>query len=290
VTCVTAEDCWAVGDTAGSSAKPLIEHYSGTRWVISANSGGSQLASVTCVSAQDCWAVGSTTTPPTGVSGTNAATSWPLIEHYKFSRWAIVGTAHPLPGELFGVTCVSAGDCWAVGGTGGNPPRPLIEHYVTGNWAVDPSYSPSLAQLNGVTCASAEDCWAVGGPADRSPIKTLIEHYSGTRWVISANSGGSQLVSVTCVSAQDCWAVGDAHKVSGRERLTEHYTGGSWAEDNAPEPVVFVEGDALFGMTCVSAADCWAVGSAQGINGFQVLIEHYALGKWLVITGPNLGP
>lgn len=216
-----------------------------------------------------------------------ADTGWPLIEHYQFSRWAIVGTSRPPPGHLSGVTCVSAGDCWAVGGTANNPPSPLIEHYMTGTWVVDPTRNPSLAQLDRVTCVSTEDCWAVGGPADRSPLKTLIEHYTGTTWDISVNTGGGELSGVTCVNAEDCWALGNARNVSGRERLTEHYTRGGWAADDSLDPAAFVVGDALFGMACVSAAECWAVGSAQGPNRARALIAHYTRGKWLVIRDPN---
>jgi hypothetical protein len=68
VTCVEADDCWAVGGgaleaTGSSGAGAVIEQYTGSGWTIAPGPSASvgmadQLASVTCVNADDCWAAG----------------------------------------------------------------------------------------------------------------------------------------------------------------------------------------------------------------------------------------
>ena len=59
VHCVTASDCWAVGDDDGGEF--VIAHWDGSRWTdFSFNPPGNSrdLNDVFCVSANDCWAVG----------------------------------------------------------------------------------------------------------------------------------------------------------------------------------------------------------------------------------------
>jgi hypothetical protein len=84
------------------------------------------------------------------------------------------------------VTCLSAGDCWAVGASVNGTGQPLIEHYAGSSWAIVSTPSPSPGGgLNGVTCVSAGDCWAVGFSSSvNGPGEPLIEHYAGSRWAI----------------------------------------------------------------------------------------------------------
>jgi hypothetical protein len=47
----------------------------------------------------------------------------------------------------------------------------------------------------------------------------------------------------------------------------------------------------LNGVTCVSAGDCWAVGSSSSVNGpGEPLIEHYAGSRWAIVNSPNPSP
>jgi hypothetical protein len=122
VTCVDADDCWAVGSPTGPTggATALIEQDTGSGWRIVASplppgrpAAGGVLYAVTCVSAADCWAVGSY--PDAGGLRT-------LVEHYGGTGWSIVSSSDA-PGAfstLRSVTCADSGHCWAVGFTG-NP-------------------------------------------------------------------------------------------------------------------------------------------------------------------------
>jgi hypothetical protein len=120
VTCVNADDCWAVGLPTGSTAgaRALIEQDAGNGWhiVSSPMAPGGRTASgvlngVTCEDAGDCWAVGFY--PDAGGRGT-------LVEQYTATGWHLVSSSDA-PGAfstLYGVACAGAGDCWAVGLTG----------------------------------------------------------------------------------------------------------------------------------------------------------------------------
>jgi hypothetical protein len=106
VTCVSASECWAVGESfAGSSAYPtLIERWDGTSWaVVNSPSPDKQntLNAVTCVSALECWAVG---------YSSSGAPDTTLIEHWDGTAWAVVSSPNTSAtlNVLRGVACVSA--------------------------------------------------------------------------------------------------------------------------------------------------------------------------------------
>ncbi len=188
------------------------------------------------------------------------------------ASWTTVTSPNPPDSrnnQLYGVSCVSADDCWAVGWSEHEQPmvvETLIESYTDSGWNIVPSPNPSPAPypgpngLFGVSCLAVSDCWAVGANAESL---ALIEEYTGSGWTIAASPmGGGALQGVTCPSADDCWAVGVD---------IEHYDGTGWAITASPAGV------SLNSVTCASADDCWAVGSA---------VEHYAGGSWEVVSSP----
>jgi len=192
---------------------------------------------------------------------------------------------------LYGVTCVSASDCWAVGfsqslvGTS-NINQTLIERWDGTAWAIvsSPNTNPTQNNyLDGVTCVSASNCWAVGryytGNAVQSGVyQTLIERWDGTSWAIvtSPNTSTTQynyLFGVTCVSASECWAVGLSGTSLG-QTLIERWDGTSWAIVTSPNTSATLS-NFLYGVTCVSATDCWAVGYYYNGSVSLTLTEHY---------------
>ena len=200
VTCVSASDCWAVGQYNAVGGRvgefqPLIEHWDGTAWNIvtspSANtSDGNYLNGVTCTSQSDCWSVGYYIT----VAGDRQT----LIEQWDGSSWAVVSSPNAVvsgpDNSLNGVTCVSASECWAIGYTSDTVNTPdnqnLIERWDGTSWTIvtSPNRSATDNRLKAVTCVSASDCWAVGisavgiGTSDDPAVlgqqsQTLTEHY-----------------------------------------------------------------------------------------------------------------
>jgi hypothetical protein len=270
VTCVGAQDCWAVGayrtDTGGT--EPLIEQNSGKGWSVVRSptpGGGGQraLSGVSCADANNCWAV--------GTAG---------IERYTGGSWRIVNNAVP-----DAVSCAGPSDCWAVSNVG-------IEQYSGSGWSmVTVPNVGHLGLLLGVTCASHNECWAVGATGAGAASRALILAYTGNDWKVVGISdeslGFSILGAVTCTSPGDCWAVGQhAQPAVGQtvvpQTLIEHYAGGRWTVVNSP--TVGSRDNILYGVACATSNDCWAVGAYANATGSQMLIEHYTGTTWSVVS------
>jgi hypothetical protein len=303
VTCTSGSDCWAVGRYyPDTTAQTLIEHWNGTEWsfALSGNTNymqGNQLSDVACNSGSDCWAVGYYSNDQPNLPGFYQT----LIEHWNGTAWPIVGSPNTSAAEnnqLFGVTCVSGSDCWAVGNAGPfNAYQTLVEHWNGTVWAIVPSPNANPNQRNyfsDVTCTSASDCWTIGAHyIDDNIRQTLIAHWNGTTWTIvtSPNTSATEdnrLVDVTCPSASDCWAVGLYRNSSGLERtLTEYWDGASWTIVASPNTSGMQDNNGLFSATCASKSDCWAVGSYYNDNVQSTLIEYWNGTAWKIVTSPN---
>ena len=298
VTCTSTANCWAVGyyyngnlATGETTSQTLIVRWDGTSWVIvdSPNSVAESinaLTGVTCTSASDCWAVGYSNT---------ARIAQTLIERWDGASWTIAASPNSplLSNYLYGVTCTSTANCWAVG-VSGSINQTLIEHWDGTSWTIVTSPNTSTMQTNiltSVTCMSASDCWAVG--YSDSTYRTLIERWDGTSWAIinSPNTSatqGNQLFGVTCMPASNCWAIGYYVAGSSYQTLIERWDGTSW--NIAPSPnTVITRGNYLVSVACMSASDCWAVGSySTGIPSIaQTLIERWDGTSWAIFNSPN---
>src|SRR4029077_16788849 len=299
VACVSASDCWAVGDYSNENVIPrtLIEHWDGISWAIvsSPNTNTTDrnfLTGVTCASPSDCWAVG---------YYYNGSVIQTLIERWDGTSWAIVSspnTSTTQPNYLYGVTCVSASDCWAVGTYyNGSAYQTLIERWEGTSWAIVSSPNTGATDnnyLRGVTCVSASECWAVGYYYhDILPVQTLIERWEGTSWAIvsSPNTSAAEnnnLYGVTCVSASECWAVGNYYNESSiAQTLIERWEGTSWAIVSSPNTSTTHDND-LYGVTCPSARACGVVGFYYTDTFIaQTLIERWEGTSWAIVSSPN---
>ena len=299
VTCVSASDCWAVGYSFnGANYQTLAERWDGTSWAVvtSANASTTQnnvLYGVTCVSASDCWAVGY------AVSHNDAGYTYQtLVERWNGTSWAVATSPNPPglgPSILYGVTCVTTSNCWAVGYSSNVIHyQTLVERWDGTSWAIVTSANTLPTQdnvLNGVTCVSALDCWAIGYYSNGSVYQTLVERWNGTSWAIvtSPNTSATQndvLNGVTCASASDCWAVGYYHNGSNYQTLTEQWNGTSWAIVTSPNTSA-TQDNVLLGVTCVSASDCWAVGESYNGTAVRTVIEQWDGTSWVIVTSPN---
>ncbi len=148
VTCRSASNCSAVGESESGSSEPTLNqvlHWSGHTWVSAPviNPGGSdtgalnQLIGVACPAASNCSAVGAVHNSSADAAILNQALHW--------TGGAWLGTSTPNPGganpgdtnELIGVACPSISNCWAVGVLGtSNLPINQILHWNGTNWAM----------------------------------------------------------------------------------------------------------------------------------------------------------
>jgi hypothetical protein len=183
------------------------------------------------------------------------------------------------PRVLFAFTLCSVGVFLAALGFA-TTPTPAGWSLIT-----SPNVGASANILKDVTCASASDCWAVG---DHS-FQTLIEHWNGSSWTVvpSPNVSASAtqnynnfLDGVACASASDCWAVGKYWHANGifdtyYQAVIQHWDGTAWTIFSLP-----AQPSALSDVTCVSASDCWAVGSS---------IQHWDGTSWALVNSPSGG-
>src|SRR5579884_2339075 len=217
------------------------------------------LQDVSCITASDCMAV--------GYYSISSSTYQTLIEEWNGTSWSIVSspnTSTTAYNFLYGVSCVSASDCIAVGYYDtGSYDQTLIEEWNGTSWSIVSSpntYTTENNSLYGVSCVSASDCWAVGYYyTGSSTYQTLIEEWNGTSWsiVTSANTSTGQnniLYGVSCVSSSFCMAAGQYVNSGGYgQTLAEEWNGTSWSLVTSPNTST-TQDNYLYGVSCVSAS------------------------------------
>src|SRR5215471_20892255 len=207
VTCLSATSCTAVGYGAKKDLnntlvepKTLVERWNGTAWSIvpSPNRAGlDELQGVSCVSASACTAVGFSAASPKSRFSYRT-----LIETWNGAAWSIVPSRNPGTGRgnfLYGVSCVTAAFCAAVGHYGQcctAKENPITEIWNGSTWSVAPNPQKlHNADLSSVSCVSATACTAVGSHHRASPLArgTLVESWNGSSWSVvpSPDAGGA---------------------------------------------------------------------------------------------------
>jgi hypothetical protein len=308
VVCASTSDCWVVGSdrSVGGAYLNQLQRWNGRKWKLmtvpqpggETASSQNDLQGASCSSKSNCWAVGEYTS---GGPQLNEILRW------NGKKWSTVAT--PQPGgkgsgainDLFGVTCPSAKDCWAIGVFTGKSGGFLNQtlHWNGKKWthvtAPDPGGSKSSAfnVLQGVACASSSSCWA-GGDFETSAYFNQALRWNGKKWsdVKTPQPGppGNDINSIVCSSAVDCVAVGD----SGGGRLNQvlAWNGQHWSPVTAPSPggTALNDQSQLTGVDCTSKAKCWAVGYFEtnlGPSHDQAL--RWNGKKWSQVTTPQPG-
>jgi len=242
-----------------------------------------------------------------------AAHSVPAMSHAAGDQqlaWSVVPSpnrqAKPQGDELFGVTCLSATSCTAVGVGAKKEPgstfaedKTLVERWNGTAWSIVPSPNrPGVSILEGVSCVSASACTAVGWSAAlhaNGHGQTLVETWNGTAWSIvpSPNPGpGTRdfLYGVSCVTAAFCTAVGryGVPTTQKSDPITEIWNGSTWSV--APNPPKLHNAD-LASVSCVSATACTAVGSRRRITPPDrgTLAESWNGSSWSVVPSADAG-
>ena len=186
--------------------------------------------------------------------------------------WAVQPTPAPPGSEFYGVSCLSATDCTAVGNyqNSSGPVLPLAEHWNGSTWAIQATPAPpgsAGSSLDAVSCVSSANCSAVGN-YQNSPLHyvVLAEHWDGRTWTIEAapNPAGNDndvLIAVSCAAAADCVAVGQY--VDRQQRtltLAEHWNGSTWALTDAHDAPG--NSSVLIGVSCTAVTRCVAIGAS----------------------------
>ena len=130
----------------------------------------------------------------------------------------------------------------------------------------------------GVSCPSAGSCVTVGTGIYSTPTHSwgvsFSEIWDGKSWRYATMPGGGAN-SVSCAAASRCVAVGDTESGGTQRAAALTWNGKAWAVTRVPaqgkgQASIFLD------VTCLSAADCVAVGQAgppgspntTGLTGF----------------------
>ena len=198
VTCASNTSCTAVGFQYGNSDQlTLAEIWNGTSWHVEATPTpsnaaptGTFLNSDSCTAPANCVAVGAF-----GYVRRNGSENTSrLAEQQSGTAWSALLTAapaHATRSGLYGISCVDADNCLAVGGyahvvNGIQTDSTLAEAWNGTSWSIESTPDRTQhASLVAVSCTSADACIAVGSTGDStSTYRTLAEFWNGTSWVI----------------------------------------------------------------------------------------------------------
>jgi Divergent InlB B-repeat domain len=269
-----------------------------------ATDANADVSSVSCSSGGNCSAVGNYTDTAGNVDGlllTETAGQWSAgIEAVLPPNAAATQDLNLSDGfvpGLYQVSCVSTGDCSAVGSyiDDAGHAQVLLLTETAGVWSAgveavlpaDGSGMDFLYPTYSISCASPGNCAAVGLYRDKSGCcddhSVLLSETAGS-WapgVEVALPGGAesgQIESVSCASAGNCTVVGDTYNPTSEdeEALIVTETGGSWgpgvvaplpADARPSEPDAQSSPDAqLSSVSCTSVGNCTAVGTYNGVG------------------------
>ena len=308
---IAANDIWAVGSHGSSdflTQYTLTEHWDGMTWNLVPSPNvpkalDDKLYAVGGVATNDVWAVGES-------DDTNSGNHTILTEHWDGTQWSIIPS---VTGNqvVYGLVAVASNDVWAVGASVNQQSlksKTLVIHWNGTTWSTvtSPSVGSFSNVFQSVRAVSANDIWAVGNYSNTntfSPSKTLIEHWNGTSWSVTASpnvgKSSNDLSAVTPIAPNDVWAAGYSCATylcanSGKvQTMTQHWNGTSWSVVTSAD--VGSGSSILLGISAVSSSNVWAVGYSCSTNTCfqphsakaQTLVEQWNGTSWNVVSSPN---
>ena len=228
---ISANDVWAVGHLFTYTLEfATILHWDGTQWsnvspVI--NSRFSRLRSIDSVAANDIWAVGEIQ---------RVGTQRSMMLHFDGTAWTLVASPNASPNTDFvmSVSMASSDDVWVVGygnqvfGTS-QTNQTTSWHWNGAAWSlVDaPDFNQLNNYLRAVVALSPTNAFAVGFWDTGSKLRTMAQHWDGTRWAFFPSSNaGDYIDELTGIDAGggSMWAVCQSAGAFNFRTLTERFT------------------------------------------------------------------
>ncbi len=299
VSCTSASFCMAVGHywhPSGSvNNRALVYRFAGARWIqgsVTPNEGytGPYLSGVSCTAPTACTAVGYAV-------ATKSNETVPFVVRWTGSVWVQQELAPPegsLEGELFGVSCLSADECVAVG-TLRNSAGVWVNYsarWSNGTWTglETPTSSESThSVIAGVSCGSQTSCMAVGWydtGNGAKPFSLVSANGPSAGWLLQPRAWYGDFEGVTCTSAEFCMAAGEAYGPP----VVETWNGAQWTVAATPDLSDVTDGS-LRGASCLSPVNCTVVGYGHSKDqGTTVtLAERWNGVSWTEETTPREG-
>jgi len=307
ISCGAPKACLAVGtdvnDNSGAEA-PVAEKWNGTAWKSVAvktpkGKNVAELTGVSCKSATSCLVV--------GVDGSTSGSGGDLPYALTWNGTSLTPTAAPPVPKgarvviLDAVSCVTAKSCVAVGIALASTALLVVETWNGAKWTLHTAKSPgtgAFAQLAGIRCFSVTSCVVVGESFSSAPqAKMLVATWNGKTFTAMkaaapAGAGDLALNAVSCASAKRCVAAGLSLNSAGTGGFgfTEAWNGTSWTAHKVAWPKRDTE-SYLQGVSCVTQANCVAVGSAGASGSDTAKALSYNGTTWALrnVPGPGAG-
>jgi photosystem II stability/assembly factor-like uncharacterized protein len=245
VQCPSATVCYAAGDRGFV----LKSSDAGKTWAYLHSTDGNPIYGLTCPTASVCYA---TDIYAHIVKTSDGGATW------TWQRTPVTTPGVDVPGSggpnpfagLFGVSCVDANTCVAVGGfppAGTDPPIVATTNGGT-TWTLETSNSGTNNYLHAVACLPASTtCYAVGRGGSIVTTTDLVN------WTKMTSGTTNALNSITCLSTTSCVA-------SGQSGTLDVLSGSTWTATTGNGGGAF-----LAGVTCLNATTCYAAGK-QGVT------------------------
>ncbi len=270
VACPSDSRCYAAGSYYVDGVLTAIaETWDGTKWAaestpISTSNDESGLSGIACSDDTLCAAAGFYDDP---VDGSRA-----LVESFEL-RWqpqTLTVPSGSIASSISAVSCTSTTFCMAVdtfeasGSTFGTS----AQQWNGGSWNDLPTPNSANSALNGISCTSSTFCMAAGDVNTDSAITPVAEKWNGSTWTVEsppapATAVDSYLLAASCVSATSCMAVGEWRDGAGNQyTLSDSWNGSTWTLRSTQSPSGSII-NAINSVSCISASDCVAVGSAS---------------------------
>ena len=262
----------------------------------------SRLASVSCTSASACTAVGEADPASSNCAHGGYGPGYALAERWNGTAWKVQSVPTPADAQscngpiLAGVKCVSASFCMAVGSYATSTSyyqAAFAERWNGSSWKILPVPNPAGdmgSSLDAVACTAAANCVAVGRTYDAAfNGAALAEHWNGTSWSPMSVSApaGAELVNISCTAANACTAVGADYTGTNNQSFAERWNGKTWATQPFAIPAN-TQSMELYGVKCVSASACMAVGSSSGTDySLLNLAEYWNGSSWQIQPAPT---
>jgi hypothetical protein len=278
VSCPEMNDCVVVGGFESKTARfTLAENWNGSKWTAMdvGSTTNAELDGVSCPTSEWCMATGATYRGNAyqAVAGTwdgPDGTDWTVTTVPNMSTTA---------SSIGHLSCASSTVCVGMAST--------PEVWNGQSWT---GLSTTPYQVDDASCLPGDttgECTYLGTYASGSSFYSDTLQYNGSGWTsVGSTSGNVALVNgpsaYACASATACFAVGQRYLHSGADlTFSELWNGNNWtyvpsASPNPPHKDF--QYDSFFGVTCVTASNCTAVGRANS----DLLAENWNGTKWIV--------
>ncbi len=302
VSCVNNTKCVGVGyneDATSGYRQSIVAALISGAWknqkIPQRGTASNTLWNVSCVAGNRCWAVGYYADVTAGYYRT-------LIASYARGYWSLVNSPNKSNTDnyLFGVDCVDASHCVAVGRYYFAPSgvfRTLVLSLTGTDWKIMSSPNRSTSTNNNfladISCGDATHCMAAGYSLSAGGVySTLMLERNDNTWRLRSTknvTGASNVFrDVSCPTVTDCVAVGGTDPGTPNEQtLIERYAAGTWTIE--PSPNRASTDNHLWGVSCPDAANCVAVGQSQNSTRSWTLVATYAAGVWTQTPSPSRG-